>query len=398
MNDEFLIDGKKYISSKRCSHIWGYTNDYIARLCREGKVSGDLVSRTWYVEEDSLKKYLDEASQKKSLRRSLQSEIATKLYRNGSLERGDSTLHSLSRISSLHEISKETRDRTFSKFLTSQEDGPLFPELKPIQDQVGGEIFQPPYIPNNFDDEREPLSSDEEDRFADTSFSVRLPNQKVISNTHFSLFSKIAVPTSILLFFLTGWFFKDVIFMTFSPNQTFVRSTHGLENNNLTKASNHEVGFPEMVNKVFDDAISLLATVLSVGNGSKKVNMSEDEKIRINVEEIERLKRSLLSEYEVSTTTLSISIHGANPTIINVGSKYVDLGADIFNDNGQMVRMVTLGYEIDTTTAGSHIVTYVATDTSGNTATSTRMVIVVKQGQKTSDNSTDTKKSTTIKK
>ncbi len=55
MKSEFFLDGKKYISSRRASEISKYTSEYIAKLCRRGKLEGTLIGKTWFVEESSLK-------------------------------------------------------------------------------------------------------------------------------------------------------------------------------------------------------------------------------------------------------------------------------------------------------------------------------------------------------
>lgn len=57
MEDELVIEGKSFISSKRLSASLGYTHDYISRLCREGKIQGKLVGRNWFVDQDSLTTY-----------------------------------------------------------------------------------------------------------------------------------------------------------------------------------------------------------------------------------------------------------------------------------------------------------------------------------------------------
>jgi 3-dehydroquinate dehydratase len=79
-----------------------------------------------------------------------------------------------------------------------------------------------------------------------------------------------------------------------------------------------------------------------------------------------------------------IHINGTNPAIIQVGDTYSDLGATItgpaadlnlgihFFLNGKPVETI----QIDTSTAGTSTVNYVAIDPNGLTATSTRMVIV----------------------
>lgn len=51
---ELLLDGKRYISSKRASEIATYSKDYVGQLCRAGKLDCRLVGRTWYVNERSI--------------------------------------------------------------------------------------------------------------------------------------------------------------------------------------------------------------------------------------------------------------------------------------------------------------------------------------------------------
>ena len=73
----------------------------------------------------------------------------------------------------------------------------------------------------------------------------------------------------------------------------------------------------------------------------------------------------------------------SNPATINVGDTYTDLGAIVTDNQGH-----DLGYKtfldgalvsniiIDTTQVATDTIDYVATDTWGNTATSTRTVII----------------------
>lgn len=52
--DELIIDEKKYISSKQAAKLTGYAKDYVGQLCREGRVTAQLVGRSWYVLESAM--------------------------------------------------------------------------------------------------------------------------------------------------------------------------------------------------------------------------------------------------------------------------------------------------------------------------------------------------------
>lgn len=71
MDNELTFNNKKFLSSKRAGELAGYTNDYIARLCRQGKVDGQMVGRAWYVDEESFQNFVDTNALQKE-RRSIQ--------------------------------------------------------------------------------------------------------------------------------------------------------------------------------------------------------------------------------------------------------------------------------------------------------------------------------------
>lgn len=58
MDQDLLLKGKIYISSKRAAYFSGFAKDYIAEMLRSGKIEGTKVSRNWYVSQDSLLEYL----------------------------------------------------------------------------------------------------------------------------------------------------------------------------------------------------------------------------------------------------------------------------------------------------------------------------------------------------
>lgn len=88
-----------------------------------------------------------------------------------------------------------------------------------------------------------------------------------------------------------------------------------------------------------------------------------------------------------SDTPPVIQIEGDNPAVIQVGDSYADLGATITGPqqdlnlgiktflNGALVSNIVL----DTSAAATDTIDYVATDNAGNTATSTRTVVVEPQ-------------------
>lgn len=84
-----------------------------------------------------------------------------------------------------------------------------------------------------------------------------------------------------------------------------------------------------------------------------------------------------------TTTPPSINIQGSNPATVHVGDTYTDLGAIVHDNQGHDLSYRTFingalsgNILIDTSQAATDTIDYVATDTWGNTSTSTRTVIV----------------------
>src|SRR3989344_6322413 len=57
MEKDLILNGKKYISSRRASALVDYTSDYVGQLCRGGKIRSTLIGKTWYVDEESILAY-----------------------------------------------------------------------------------------------------------------------------------------------------------------------------------------------------------------------------------------------------------------------------------------------------------------------------------------------------
>lgn len=71
-----------------------------------------------------------------------------------------------------------------------------------------------------------------------------------------------------------------------------------------------------------------------------------------------------------------ITLLGNNPANLSVGAVYIDPGATVSDNRDSNLGVTISGDTFATDTPGTHIVTYVARDATGNTATSTRQVIV----------------------
>jgi len=69
------FDNDTLVSSKDASRLLNCSHDYVGRLCREGKIYGEKIGRTWYVSQNSLTEFKKEITQVKEERRQELSEI-----------------------------------------------------------------------------------------------------------------------------------------------------------------------------------------------------------------------------------------------------------------------------------------------------------------------------------
>ena len=58
MNTPISINGGQYISAIEAAQKTGFVRDYIARLCREGKVRGTQIGKNWFVDPHSLDAFI----------------------------------------------------------------------------------------------------------------------------------------------------------------------------------------------------------------------------------------------------------------------------------------------------------------------------------------------------
>ena len=62
--DEIYIGGARYLPAREIARTHGYVRDYVARLCREGKVAGRQLGRLWYVDADSFASFVRRPAQR----------------------------------------------------------------------------------------------------------------------------------------------------------------------------------------------------------------------------------------------------------------------------------------------------------------------------------------------
>jgi hypothetical protein len=90
--DEISIDGVRYISAAQAARDIGLVRDYIARLCREGKVHGRRVGKNWYVEKSSFQSFIITHEYERSLRKESLKEERTREYKAEELRHGIATV------------------------------------------------------------------------------------------------------------------------------------------------------------------------------------------------------------------------------------------------------------------------------------------------------------------
>ena len=59
-HERIIIDGMEYVSVEEASQITGYSEQYIRRLLRQGKVKAEKKGSMWWVEMESLEAYKHE--------------------------------------------------------------------------------------------------------------------------------------------------------------------------------------------------------------------------------------------------------------------------------------------------------------------------------------------------
>jgi len=91
VSNEIYFNGCRFISVSETARIASVTRDYIGRLCRDGKLSGKRIGKLWYVEEDSLNRFLIEKEYSNVSRREALSKERVEEYKSHSKGPGAKT-------------------------------------------------------------------------------------------------------------------------------------------------------------------------------------------------------------------------------------------------------------------------------------------------------------------
>ena len=84
------------------------------------------------------------------------------------------------------------------------------------------------------------------------------------------------------------------------------------------------------------------------------------------------------SSNDNDSTAPIITLNGEAIATVNLNSTYTDAGATATdNVDGDLTSSIVTTGVVNTSIEGNYIITYTVSDTSGNTATATRQVVVV---------------------
>ena len=69
MSQTLQVNNTEYVKASVAARAVGYTSDYVGRLAREKKIAATRVGRQWFIDLESLKKFIANSDKKKSERR-----------------------------------------------------------------------------------------------------------------------------------------------------------------------------------------------------------------------------------------------------------------------------------------------------------------------------------------
>ena len=119
--------------------------------------------------------------------------------------------------------------------------------------------------------------------------------------------------------------------------------------------------------------------LLNLAVGGAYVGSSIDSALTSATYEVDyvRVYQDSAGFLSADTTPPVFTLRGINPTSVNWGSTYTDEGATAFDAGDNTSVSVTTSSGVNTTIPGNYLVTYTATDSKANTATTSRAVTVV---------------------
>lgn len=135
--EEISVRGEKYVKASVLAKNFGYTSDYLGQLCRGEQVKATLVGRSWYINEDSLRKHKQEryrssSSKSKETLKKMTEEMATQqpaarsAAKNFNYEADESDL-----LPSLKEKEGNTTDKTVKTTTNTASDSQKLAENVP---------------------------------------------------------------------------------------------------------------------------------------------------------------------------------------------------------------------------------------------------------------------------
>lgn len=151
MKDSFIIEGKKYISSKRASAISDYASDYIGQLCRANKLDCRMIGRSWFVTEESIHLHKATISREESVRNRIENlkgkvDVVPDTYTKISINKNPapapvsvptpvsapvtSPVSTSTPVPAIPWTITETKPLIKSPYVYSNDNRPLLPELK----------------------------------------------------------------------------------------------------------------------------------------------------------------------------------------------------------------------------------------------------------------------------
>ncbi|MCK5022246.1 MAG: DUF5011 domain-containing protein [Candidatus Pacebacteria bacterium] len=185
-----------------------------------------------------------------------------------------------------------------------------------------------------------------------------------------------------------GNYLSDELSEVVDNEMIFLKEVQEIQRNKLL-ADVVEGAKKKATASVYDSLIGkILDTSLNDFSGYIPV-IVEEELAVLTKEKIEEVEEPTDTESSDVTKEIDgvdneapvITIIGNNPALIQLGSSYLDLGANAIDNISGTLGVKTGGDVVDTTKADSYFVTYTAIDEANNTAQVTREVIIYDYGE-----------------